>query len=326
MQQLLLQMENIISGRDILVTGGAGAIGNWMVKVLAKNNEVTVLDNFSSGHKSNIKDLAKVRVIHDDLIHDECLKKTFDRRYDLIFHLAANFANQNSVENPQKDLLINGLGTLRLLEHAKISNSGRFIYSSSSCVYGNSAGAIPESAKASLLDTPYAISKLLGEQYCDYFKATFNLDTVVLRYFNSFGPGEFPGAFRNVIPNFLALAMKGEPLLITGDGTETRDFNFVLNTVLGTLLAGVKPDIAGSCFNIGSGISVSISELANKINELTGNKSGLKYIQRRHWDHIDHRRADISRSKELIQYSPTISLDEGLIHTYEWFKQNCVTS
>ncbi len=313
------ELASLFQGKRFLVTGGAGAIGHWLVRILLEHNEVVVVDNLASGNLLNYPKHDRLQIFREDIVFDECLNKAFETPYDVVFHLAASFANQNSVEHPRKDLMINGIGTLHILQKSQESKSGRVVYASSSCVYGNCSGAVSEDHSFDP-GTPYAISKLAGEQYVQYFHEMYGLPTAILRYFNSFGPGEWPGKYRNVIPNFLDRARQNNPLPITGDGEETRDFNYVLNTVQGTLLAGLKPEASGQAFNIGSGRSVTIRHLAESVNRVTNNTSGIEWKPPRQWDHVRHRCADITKAKDLLGYTPKIDFELGLQQTWEWLK------
>ena len=169
------------------------------------------------------------------ILDDEMLKRVFKTKPEYVFHLAAHFANQNSVDNPEKDLLVNGLGILKVLEYAHISGIKRFVYSSSGCgVYGLESKMPFEEHDISIsLHTPYQVTKLLGELYTNYFHNLYNLPIVNARFFNVFGPGEVPGRYRNVIPNFMYWAMNKQALPITGDGSETRDWTYVDDIVKG---------------------------------------------------------------------------------------------
>ncbi len=311
------------SAKTILVTGGAGAIGSNLVKALLglEVGRVAVLDNLTSGRRDLLDEDGRLRLYVGDVGDDEMLHLIFkENRIDLVFHLAANFANQNSVDHPRRDLTTNGLGTLKLLEYAKRSGVERFLYTSSSCIYGGKEVSLSEEATDFNLDTPYAITKLLGERYVDFFHDFHGLKTVILRYFNAYGPGEYPGRYRNVIPNFFGRAASGKPLIITGTGEETRDFTFVDDTVGLTLRAAVDDRALGRVYNVGSGRETSIRELADKINGLTGNKAGVEYAERRGWDRIPRRLANIGRAGNELDYRPTIGLDQGLIRTWEWLK------
>lgn len=307
-------------GKHILVTGGAGAIGWNLVQILARIPEctVTVLDDFSSGKERVVA--KNVEYIEGSIVDNAHLEEAFRKKPRVVFHLASHFANQNSVEHPAADLQVNGLGTLRLLEWARQCQVERFIFTSSSCVYGNNH----ETAENTALEdfhTPYAIHKYLGELYCNYFHGLFAVPTIILRYFNCYGPGELPGKYRNVIPNFIALALQGKPLLLTGSGKETRDFNFVEEVVKKTLFIAAHPDTIGKTFNIGSGKEVEIEFIAKRINALVGNAAGIEKQPRRDWDGVEKRSADVRKFAALGYPEAHISLDEGLKKTIAYIKQ-----
>lgn len=300
-------------GKNIVVTGGAGAIGSNLVKRLSKEGAtVNVIDDLSSGFEKNISDIWNVNLYKGSIVGDYSLAMTFSEDIDIVFHLAALFANQNSVDHPALDLSINGLGTLRLLQKAKARKVKRFIYISSSCVYGS---------KGNTLDTPYAITKSLGEKYTTYFNKQFNLDTVILRLFNNYGVNEYPGEYRNVIPNFMKLALGGKPLPITGTGKETRDFTYVEDTVEAICRAALKNEALGQTIDIGTGKETRIMDLAQKINKLTNNSAGYEVKEARDWDKITTRVASTARMKELLEYTPQTKLNEGLKKTLAWFKR-----
>ena len=305
--------------KRILVTGGAGAIGSHLVlSLIASGHKVTVLDDLSSGYKDLIP--KTIDFLYGSITDDAILEAAFDRRPDVVFHLAALFANQQSVDRPQLDLGVNGLGTLKLLEKCEKFKVARFIYTSSSCVYGHQEKNLHEEDKLQDLDTPYAATKLLGEHYAKIWSQKKEFSVKVVRIFNSYGPNEFPGKYRNVVPNFIEKALRGESLTILGEGTETRDFTYVSDVVKGLLLTLTITDDDFSIYNIGSGIGTKILDLANQINAITGNQAPLTFAPRRNWDHILHRVSDISLAKEKLNFSPTVSLSDGLKQTFDWFK------
>ncbi len=318
------EINNYYNDKTVLITGGAGAIGSNLSKKLIENcQKLIIIDDLSSGYLVNIPKSDKVIFIKDSILNGKALEKAFSHNIDIVFHLAAHFANQNSVVHPEEDLLVNGLGTLKVLEFSHKFNVKKFIYSSSSCVYGNKAGLMSEESSEYRLDTPYAITKLLGERYVTFFHKHHKLNTIILRYFNSYGAGEFPGEYRNVIPNFLWLAMNKKYLPITGTGEETRDFTYVGDTVMLTLLAGEKDGAIGEIINIGSGKEVKVIDLANKINDITGNKAGIKFVEKRNWDSIKKRCASIEKARNILGYEPSsINLETGLKEAFEWLKQN----
>lgn len=307
----------------ILVTGGAGAIGSRLVADLCRDHKVLVLDDLSSGWFDNLRGLP-VSFWRGSVIDEEILREVFAEKPSVVFHLAANFANQNSVDYPQKDLLVNGLGTLKILEFSRQAHVKRFIFTSSSCVYGNMDQPIREDMVGYNLDTPYAISKLAGEHYAEFFHKFHGLPTVVLRLFNSYGPGEYPGKYRNVIPNFIYHALNGLPLVVTGTGNETRDYTFIENTVAALKLAMVHPEAVGGVFNVGTGHETSVNMLIDGIREAIGEKIEVVYRNPRNWDHITRRCADITRIREKLNYHPAVSLSEGLRITVDWFRKNNV--
>ena len=319
-------MSSQVTGKRILVTGGAGAIGSRLVRSLAPENNVLVIDDLSSGFEDNLKSCPEVEFVKGSVQLDADLEKAFAVSPQLVFHLAANFANQNSVDHPRKDLLVNGMGTLKVLEFAKAAAVERFVYASSSCVYGHYDADLSEACTSYNVETPYGFTKLLGERYTNFFHEFHGMSTVILRYFNSYGPGERPGRYRNVIPNFMALALQGKPLPITGTGDETRDFNFVDDTVRATLLAALAPDATGRTFNVASGRETRIGDLASAINRITGNRAGCEMRKPRMWDTILRRRGAIDLAREKLGYQPQVEIEEGLTRTLAWFRETGVAS
>jgi nucleoside-diphosphate-sugar epimerase len=303
----------------ILVTGGAGGIGSNLVKRLHQEGaKIIVLDNLSSGSEDNIAGIPDIQLIREGITGDNILSEIFSKPLDYVFHLAASFANQKSIEYPLEDLETNIIGTLKLLQHStKLKRLARFVFTSSSCIYGHSDGMTTEETTPAP-GTPYAISKLAGENYARFFNNYYGLPVVILRYFNCFGPGEYPGEYRNVIPNFLKLAIEGQPLPITGTGEESRTFTFVGDVVDATLRAALTEIAIGECFNITSDNEIKIKDLAEKINALTGNKAGVRFTERRSWDQVSRRFASYAKAKKLLGYNPVVSLDEGLNHIYSW--------
>ncbi|MGC8810745.1 MAG: NAD-dependent epimerase/dehydratase family protein [bacterium] len=312
-------------GKTILVTGGAGAIGSNLTRVLAElGAQVIILDDLSSGVRWNVPSLPGILFVEGDILDEVKLKRVFFERPQIVFHLAAFFANQNSVDHPERDLMVNGLGTLRLLEYSVFTGVERFIYASSGCSIYGSESPLPlrEEFMSMHLSTPYQITKMLGELYCNFFHNHYGLKVVKPRFFNSYGPGEVPGQYRNVIPNFIYWAMKGLPLPITGTGEETRDFTYVGDIVDGLLRAGVMESAIGQEFNLASGKETRIVDLAHMINEAAGNNAGIQFVQRRKWDTKPRLLASIDRACQLIGYEPRVLFEEGLRHTIDWFRKN----
>ncbi len=262
--------------------------------------------------------------IEGSVLDDEILKRVFSIKLDFVFHLAAHFANQNSVDNPETDLEVNGLGTLKLLQYSHLAKVSKFVFASSGCsVYGSQAPLPLKEDYVSLhLDTPYQITKLLGELYCNFFHNYYGLPVVIARYFNVYGPGEIPGSYRNVIPNFMWWALHKMPLPITGTGEETRDFTFVDDIVDGTLCLGIVPEAVGNAFNLASETETKVIDIANMVNEITGNPEGVKLVARRDWDKITRRRASIEKARKALGYSPKMKVKDGITEVHLWIKSN----
>jgi nucleoside-diphosphate-sugar epimerase len=303
----------------ILVTGGAGAIGNSLCRVLvAEGHEVTVLDDLSSGHAEFLP--PEVRFLEASLLDREALDSAFAPAPQYVVHLAALFANQNSVEHPEADLEANGQGMLRILEASSRVGVQKLVYTSSSCIYGNRE-LMREEDGAGNLDTPYAVTKYLGELYSQYWVQQMGLNIAIARLFNCYGPYELPGPYRNVTTNFFARALRGEALTITGDGSETRDFTFVEDTVEGLRLLLFGPTQPGEVFNIATGEPTPILTLAEEINRLTANPAPIEFRSRRSWDHVRSRVGVIDRIRDRLGYEPRYSLADGLKRTCEWMRK-----
>ena len=311
--------------KTVLVTGGAGAIGSNVTRALAESGaNVVVLDDLSSAARWNVPALPNVLFVEGNVVDDIALKRVFYERPTVVFHMAAFFANQNSVDYPTRDLETNGLGTLKTLEYAALSGTERFVYASSGASFYGDDPQYPlrEGAMSLRLGTPYQITKMAGELYANFFHQHHGLSVVKPRLFNSYGPGEVPGQYRNVIPNFIYWAMQGQPLPVTGDGGETRDFTFVGDVVDGLLALGATAEAAGEEVNLASGVETKIIDLARVINEATGNTAGVQYVAKRQWDTKTRRVASIDRARELIGYKPKTQLRHGVPQTVAWFREN----
>ena len=322
MEQYLTEYKD----KNILITGGAGCIGSNLTTALvrAKAAKIIILDDLSAAERWNIPNAPNVIFIEGSVLDEEALKWAFSWRLDFVFHLAAHFANQNSVDNPETDLLVNGQGTLKVLEYSHLAKVGKFVFASSGCsVYGSQAPLPLKEDFVSLhLDTPYQITKLLGELYCNFFYNYYGLAVAIARYFNVYGPGEIPGAYRNVIPNFIWWALHKRPLPVTGTGDETRDFTFVEDIVDGTLRLGVIPEAIGDAINLASETETKVIDIASLVHDITGNNSGVEFIARRDWDKIIRRRASIEKARRVLGYEPKTEIREGIKKTCDWIVEN----
>jgi UDP-glucose 4-epimerase len=314
------------SGKCILITGGAGCIGSNLTKTLLKSRpeRIIIIDDLSSSYEWNIPKADEVLFVRGSILDEEKMKRAFSLKPHFVFHLAAHFANQNSIDHPETDFLVNGLGTLRTLEYSHLAGVERLVFASSGCsVYGSQAPLPLKEDFISLhLDTPYQINKLVGEVYCNFFYNYYQLPLAIARYFNVYGPGEVPGKYRNVIPNFIWWAMQNKPLPITGTGEETRDFTFVDDIVEGTLRMGVAKEALGEAINLASETETSVVDLATLINKITKNKAGVVQKPRRDWDKIARRRASKQKAATILGYAPQTPIETGVRRTYEWISQN----
>jgi len=319
-------LSDAYRGATVLVTGGAGAIGGRLCRRIASQGakKVIILDDLSSSYEWNIARGDNIMFVRGSILDDEMLRRVFRERPEYVFHLAAHFANQNSVDNPEKDLMINGMGILRVLQYAQLAGVRRFVYSSSGCgVYGLDSKMPFEEHDVSIhLHTPYQVTKLLGELYTNYFHNLYSLPIVNARFFNSYGPGEVPGRYRNVIPNFFYWAMKGLPLPITGDGTETRDWTYVGDLVNGLLAMGIVEGAIGEAFNLGAGVEQRVIDMANTVNSLTGNKAGIVYKPRRDWDVKTRLCSSTAKAGKVLGYRPRMAFADGLAQVHAWFTEN----
>ena len=318
-------------GKNILVTGGAGAIGSNLIIALSglvgDAGNIIVLDNLSSiKEKSswNVAPLSNVLFVEGDIRSDIDLKRVFKENLSMVFHLAAFFANQNSIDYPETSAEVDILGIIKLLEYSRLAKIERFIYASSGCAIYGSYGKMPlkEDFVSMHLATPYQVNKMTGEMYCNFYAHHYDMNVTSCRFFNSYGPGEVPGQYRNVIPNFIYWGMKGRSLPITGSGKETRDFTYVLDLVQGLIKAGYYEAAIGENFNLASGKEISIINMAKLVNEVTKNKAPLIFKQRRKWDTKPRLLASIEKAGKLIKYKPAQNFKNGFLENIEWFKDN----
>ncbi len=326
-----IEIVNYYKGRNILVTGGAGAIGSNLVIALShlvgEEGKIIILDNLSSIKTKqawNVVPLPNIMFVLGDIRNDIDLKRVFKENISLVFHLAAFFANQNSIDYPETSAEVDVIGQIKLLEYSRLAKIDRFIYASSGCAIYGSYPELPlkEDFISMHLTTPYQVNKMTGEMYCNFYTHNYDLPTVNCRFFNSFGPGEVPGQYRNVIPNFIYWAMQNLSIPITGTGNETRDFTYVLDLVQGLIKSGFYPDAIGKNFNLASGKEIKIIDMVKKVNAAANNKAPLKFVNRRKWDTKPRLLASIKKANDLIKYHPIFSFEEGLKKNIEWFEDN----
>lgn len=318
--------EDFYNDKKVLITGGAGAIGSRLTRLLLKYNcSIIIIDNLSSGYKWNIPNSKKILFIKGDITNNVDLKRVFNEKPDIIFHLAAFFANQNSVDYPELDLRTNGLGILKLLEFCTIySNIDRFVYASSgSSIYPSDTKKLLKEDQMTLkLNTPYQITKMLGELYCNYYYRIKSIPITIARIFNSYGPGEVPGQYRNVIPNFIYWSKHNIDLPITGTGKETRTFTYIDDICRGLAKIGFVDKAVGESINLASGREITIQYLAETIIKTVGNNNTIKYYNPRDWDKKKRILASNEKAKRVLNFYPEVDFETGIRKTIEWFNNN----
>lgn len=305
-----------------LVTGGAGFIGSNIVEtLLSKGESVRVLDNFSTGKRENLTDVASsIELIEGDIRNYHIVRKAVEG-VDIVIHQAALPSVPRSINDPISSDQVNVGGTLNLLHAAKELNVQRFVFASSSSVYGDT----PELPKHEGMTTnplsPYAVTKLAGEKYCQVFARVYGLHTVALRYFNVFGPKQDPTSFYSaVIPKFIRSILNDESPVIYGDGKQSRDFTFIKNVVSANLLAATVDCPRGIAVNVACNGATSLNELVEKINALTAHTVVPRYEAPRTGD-IKDSLAAITLAGQHLGYSPVVSFDDGLRETVRWFSE-----
>ena len=320
-----------LKGKNLLVIGGAGAIGSNLVYALSEivqdTGKIIVLDNLSSikGEDSwNVPNLSNVLFVKGDIRNDIDLKRVFKEDIKIVFHLAAFFANQNSVDYPETSAEVDVLGQIKILEYCRLAKIERLVYASSGCAIYGSYGKMPlkEDFISMHLTTPYQINKMTGEMYNNFYYHHYELPIVNCRFFNSYGPGEIPGQYRNVIPNFIYWAMQGKALPITGTGEETRDFTYVLDLVQGLLKSSYYKEAIGENFNLASGVEIKINKVAALVNTATSNETPINFRPTRKWDTKKRLLASIEKANRLINYKPVGNFEEGFKENHLWLKAN----
>ncbi len=307
---------------DYLVTGGAGFIGSNVVHRLVEQGEsVRVLDNLKTGLEANLADISSdIEFIKGDF-RDRATVNSSVKGVKKVIHIGALPSVSRSVEDPTESNEVNIVGTLNLLEAARDNGVERFVFSSSSSVYGNTPTLPKQEDMTPNPLSPYALQKLTGEHYCRIFHSLYGLNTFALRYFNVFGPRQNPASqYAAVIPLFVKAGMRDEAPIIHGDGSQTRDFTFVADVVQANLRCCTAPEsAAGGVFNIALGNRLSVLDLAKKILELLGKPEiSPVHIETRAGD-VKDSQADSTRARTLLGWDPEVTFEEGIRRTIEWY-------
>ena len=305
-----------------LVTGGAGFIGSHIVEALVQRGDtIRVLDNLSTGKQENLRSVqGRFEFLHGDLRNRHDLTSAV-AGMDVVFHEAALRSVPRSVDDPDSTNEINITGTLHLLLACREAKVKRLVYASSSSVYGDNLKYPQTETMRAAPISPYAVSKLAGENYAVTFAKTFGVETVSLRYFNVFGPRQHPESqYAAVIPKFMESATQGKPLEVHWDGKQSRDFTYIENVVHANLLAASAHGVSGDFFNVASGANVSLLKVISELEKLVGRPLKRHHTPQRSGD-VRKTWADIRHAQKKLHYKPLVKFAEGLQRTWEWFRE-----
>ncbi len=334
-----MRMAGSVAGLNVLIVGGAGFVGsNLTRRCLADGSRrVVVIDNLLSSEADNLPEDSRIELRIGSIASEDVLSGLSDE-FDVAFHLATYHGNQSSIANPIEDHENNLATTLRLYEKLRgFQRLKRVVYSSTGCALAEKvagqATAVEEPDNASLdMDSPYQISKIVGEMYSIYYHRMHDLPVVRARFQNVYGPGEVLGAgewrgtaatvWRNVVPTFVYRALKGLPLLVHGAGDSSRDFIFVGDIVEGLVRCAFTDGVEGDVFNLASGVEVSMLELAHQVNRLTANPAGIEFIPARDWDRSINRFGSTRKSERILGFQVGTELEFGLSKTVDWARAN----
>lgn len=312
--------------KRVLVTGGAGFIGSNLVRMLVIDYgcNVTVLDNLFTGHQENLQKMeieSEIEFLGGTILDRNLLEKAI-RGKDTVFHLAA-VTMLPSMEKPRVDLETNIIGTFNVLEAALKAGSERVVYGSTSSIYGNAElFPVKEDAPQQFLSF-YAASKYAGESYAQVFQHQYGLPLSIVRYSNVYGPNQNPdNPYAGVAAKFIAWALEDKPLLIHGDGNQTRDFTFIQDACRATVLAALGSLTNGGIYNIATGIETSLNDLAKLVIKLTESKSTITYEEKRSIDNISRRVLDIEKVQKELYFVPEWTLPNGLRKTIAWVRNH----
>lgn len=298
-----------------LVTGGSGFIGSHIAAALcARGERVRIMDNFSTGNRKNLTAAPGAELVEGDIRSYHVVREAVEG-CDFVLHQAALPSVPRSIRDPITTNEVNVVGTLNVLNAARDAKVSRLVYASSSSIYGRNPALPKREDMMPQPMSPYAVSKLAGEHFCRSFFELYGFETVMLRYFNVFGPRQDPASqYSAVIPIFISKMLKGEAPVVNGDGTQTRDFTFVDNVVQANLAACDAPNVAGQVFNIAAGSRHSLLALVENLERITGKKIPMEFNPSRLGD-VPHSYGSIEAAQQALGYVPTVGFSEGLERT-----------
>ena len=308
-----------------IITGGAGFIGSHLARALTEQKQtVKILDNFSTGKQKNLADIAnRITFVKGDITNLAFLKTQF-KTFDYVLHFAAVSAVAESFKNPRQTHNTNVTGTLNVLLATKECGIRRVVFASSASVYGDTSKGKNKETDAAFPLSPYAASKVIGEIYCKLFYTLYGVPTIILRYFNVYGQNQNQlSEYASVIPAFVSQLTKNRRPTIYGTGTQSRDFIFIDDLVLATLLAVKGPKKAlGEIFNISSGKSLSIKNLYKKMQKVAGKPNTPPHFAKKREGDIYKSVADITKAQKILGFKPAITIEEGLKRYIQWYESS----
>lgn len=332
-------MENTLENAKILVVGGAGFVGSNLCHNILKNHtpkEVWIIDNLLSSDMVNVPNDPRVKFIFGSIADDRILSQ-LPSDLEFVFHLACYHGNQSSIANPIADHENNTLTSLKLFEHIQnFPKLKKVVYAAAGCAvaektFGDATATLEDAPVSLFHDSPYSISKLIGEMYGNYYWTRYRLPFVKARFQNVYGPREILGAgrwrgtehtvWRNVIPSFIWKSLHGAALPLDNGGNASRDFIFVEDMARG-LIACAQKGIPGEAYNLASGVETKIAELAKMINNITGNKTPVDLRMARDWDRSGKRFGSTKKSHEMLDFTAHIPIKKGLEETVDWTRDN----
>lgn len=304
-----------------LVTGGAGFIGSNIVdELVRRGHSVTVLDDLSAGKESNLADVRAKIDFQQGSITDLPAVESACRGADYVIHLAARTSVPRSVADPLETNHINIDGTLNVLVAARMAKVRRFVYAASSSAYGDTPTLPKVETMTPEPISPYGVTKYTGELYAQAFGRCYGLENASVRYFNVFGPRQDPTSpYSGVLSRFMLAVIEGQPMVVFGDGEQTRDFTYIENVVDETLRACEAPGASGMVFNGGTGVRITLNQVLKLLGKITGKDVKAKYVPPRAGD-IRDSQADISLARKVLGYEPRVGFEEGLQRTWAWYK------
>jgi UDP-glucose 4-epimerase len=309
-----------MSRTTAVVTGGAGFIGSELVRQLAESSPVVVLDNLANGRRENLAGIAgRVELVERD-VRDVGAYASALRDAQVVYHLAC-LGVRHSVHSPAENHDVNATGTLRVLEASRAAGVPTFVYVSSSEVYGTAQRVPMTEDHPTFPCTVYGGSKLAGEAYARAFHRTYGYPTVVVRPFNTYGPrSHHEGDSGEVIPKFLLRCLAGKPMMVFGDGTQTRDFTYVSDSARGIMLAGTTPKAVGRTINLGSGFELSINDLATTVAQIAGRREAVVQHDDPRPGDVLRLYADVSQARAVLGYEARVPLADGLQRLLAWYR------